>query len=89
MSKTFNPKTAELIALGVAYALNCQKCMKVHKKAAREAGVSPVEMLEALSVATGVITGASGVTRAAAEEIFDGKVEDDYGCCPEGSECCA
>ncbi len=89
MSKTFNPKTVELIALGVAYALNCQKCMKIHKKAAREAGVSPAEMLEALSVATGVITGANGVTKTAAEDIFGGKIEDDYGCCPAGSECCA
>lgn len=89
MPKTFDDKTVELIALGVAYALNCQKCMKVHKKAAHNAGVTPIEMLEALSVAAGVITGAKGVTETAATEIFGGMVEDIYSCCPADSECCA
>ncbi|MES9858780.1 MAG: carboxymuconolactone decarboxylase family protein [Sedimenticola sp.] len=88
MSKTFDNKTVELIALGVAYALNCQKCMKVHKKAASDAGVSLNQMREALSVAAGVITGASGVTGTAAEEIFRGNIEELYSCCPEDSECC-
>ncbi len=89
MPKTFDNKTVELIALSVAYALNCQKCMKVHKKAAHDAGANLAEMREALSVASGVITGAKGVTETAAEDIFRGHIEDMYGCCPEGSECCA
>ncbi len=87
MSKTIDLKTEEMIALGVAYALNCQKCMKVHKKVAHNAGVSHDEMKEALSVATGIITGAKGVTEKLAEKIFGGKVEDNR-CCPEGSKCC-
>lgn len=87
MSKTIDLKTEEMIALGVAYALNCQKCMRVHKKAAHNAGVSHEEMKEALSVAAGIITGAKGVTEKAVEEIFGSKVEDNR-CCPEGSECC-
>jgi AhpD family alkylhydroperoxidase len=89
MPKTFDRKTVELIALGAAFALNCQKCMKIHKKAASDAGVSSAEMLEALSVASGVVAGAKGVTKTAAAEIFGGTVEDDYSCCPAGSECCA
>ncbi len=87
MSKIIDLKIEEMIALGVAYALNCQKCMKVHKKAARSAGVSHEEMKEALSVAAGIVTGAKGVTEKAAEEIFGSKVEDNR-CCSEGSDCC-
>ena len=87
MSKSIDPKIEAMIALGVAYALNCQKCMKVHKKVAREAGLTVEEMKVALSVAAGIVTGARGVTETAAEEIFGSKVEDNR-CCPEGSECC-
>jgi len=87
MSQSIGPKVEEMIALGVAYALNCHKCMKVHKKFARDAGLSPQEMNEALSVAEGVINGARNLTKEAVEEIFGSKVEDNR-CCPVGSECC-
>lgn len=87
MPKSVSLKVEEMIALGVAYALNCSKCMKVHKKAAYDAGVSIEEMNEALSVAEGVIKGARGVTKNEAEKIFGSKVEDNR-CCPEDSECC-
>ena len=87
MSKAIDLKTEEMIALGVAYALNCQKCMKIHKISAHNAGVTQEEMKEALSVAAGVITGAKGVAEKAAEQIFGSKIEDNR-CCPEDSECC-
>ena len=87
MSEVIDKKTEELIALGAAYAINCVKCMKVHKKAALTVGVNSVEINEALSVAESVVTGARGVTKKEAEAIFGGKVSDNR-CCPEGSECC-
>lgn len=87
MEKVIDERTEELIAVGVAYAINCVKCMKVHKKAAREAGVSPEEMNAALCVAESVVSGARRVSKAEAENIFNSKVIDNR-CCPEGSECC-
>jgi AhpD family alkylhydroperoxidase len=87
MSKLLDKKTEELVALGAAYAINCVKCMKVHKKAALGVGVSESEMSEALSVAEGVVTGARAVTKNEAESIFGSEVVDNR-CCPEGSDCC-
>ncbi len=88
MSQLPEKKTEELIALGVAYAINCIKCMKVHRKAALAAGVSVQEMNKALSVAEGVVAGARGVTKKEAENIFGGEVADEL-CCPEKSDCCS
>ncbi|MEJ2463959.1 MAG: carboxymuconolactone decarboxylase family protein [Candidatus Thiodiazotropha sp.] len=88
MSSLIDKKAEELIAVGAAYALNCIKCMKVHRKAALDAGASKEEMNEALSVAEGVVSGARGVTKKEAENIFGNKVSENR-CCPEGSECCA
>ncbi len=88
MSEIFDKKTEELIALGVAYALNCVNCMNVHKKIAIDAGASSCEMNKALSVAEGVITGARGVAKKEAEKIFGSEVADNA-CCPEESPCCS
>ncbi len=88
MSGLLNKKTEELIALGVAYAINCVKCMKVHRKAALDSGLSTEEIYEALSVAESVVNGAKGVTKNEAENIFGSEVVGN-GCCPEGSERCA
>ena len=87
MSESLDKKTEELIALGAAYAINCIKCMKVHKKAALDVGVSVEEVMEALNVAEGVVNGARGVTKKEVENIFGREVADNR-CCSEGSECC-
>ena len=87
MSKVLDKKTEELIALGVAYAINCVKCMKIHRKVAIDAGLTSEEMNSALNIAESVVNGARGVTKNEAEHIFGSEVVDDR-CCPEGSECC-
>ena len=87
MSNVIERKTEELIALGAAYAINCVKCMKVHRKLSLDAGASIDEMNEALSIAEGVMVGARGVTKSEAENIFGSKVVDNR-CCPAGSDCC-
>lgn len=87
MSNVIDRKTEELIALGAAYAINCVKCMKVHRKAALDAGVNADEMNEALSIAEGVMVGARRVTKNEAKNIFGSEVLDNR-CCPEGSDCC-
>ena len=87
MPEVLGKKTEELIAVGVAYAINCVKCMKVHRKAAINEGVSAKEMNEALSVAESVLNGARGVTKNEAEAIFGNEIMDTL-CCPEDSDCC-
>ena len=82
-----DPKIQEMIALGVAYALNCQKCMKVHKTMAQEAGLNSDEISQAISVAESIKSGAYNVTKEAIKEIFVNETEDAR-CCPIGSECC-
>ena len=81
-----NKKVEEMIALGAAYAVNCQPCMEVHKKKAIEAGLTTEEMLAAIEVAEAVRTGAHRKARQYATELF-GEVKEEQ-CCPVGSECC-
>ncbi|MES0489740.1 MAG: carboxymuconolactone decarboxylase family protein [Leptospirales bacterium] len=83
---TMDIKTKEMIALGVAYAINCKFCMEYHKKLAIQAGLSQTEMHAAIQVAEGVKSGASQKTQGYAKDLF-GEVEEER-CCPEGSECC-
>ena len=79
-------KTEEMIALGVSYGINCSACMEYHKKEAIEAGLTEEEMLEAITIAKQVKTGAAGKTESVAKELF-GKAGEGR-CCPPGSECC-
>jgi AhpD family alkylhydroperoxidase len=87
MPAVLDKQTEELIAVGVAYAINCIKCMNIHNKVALSAGVSLEEINDALKVAEGVVTGARNVSKTEAEAIFGTKVEEGN-CCPEGSDCC-
>lgn len=44
-------KTKQLIAVAVAHVTQCPYCIKGHTKAARRAGASPEELMEAVWVA--------------------------------------
>ena len=79
-------KTEEMIALGVAYGINCSACMEYHKIEAIEAGLTEEEMLGAITVAKQVKAGASNKAKSVARELF-GKAGESL-CCPRGSECC-
>lgn len=79
-------KIEEMIALGAAYAVNCQPCMEVHKQKAIEAGLTEVEMLAAIQVAEAVKVGAAKKSKDFAENRF-GNIKEER-CCPIGSECC-
>ncbi len=79
-------KIEEMIALGAAYAVNCQPCMEYHEKKAIEAGLTKGEMLAALRVADSVKTGAAAKARQKADSLFGSITEER--CCPVGSECC-
>ncbi len=74
-----NPKTEGMIALGVAYGINCTFCLEYHKKKAIEVGLTQEEMHSAIQVAEGVRTGAHKKTRGYAKELF-GEVTEES-CC--------
>ena len=63
-------KTEEMIALGVAYAINCQSCMVYHKKKAEEAGLSLEEMNYAIQTAQKVVVGAQNKTMDNAKRLL-------------------
>lgn len=81
-----NKEMEEMIALGVAYALNCKFCMEYHKRKAFEVGLTEKDMHEAIQVAEGIKKGAYSHNKKNAEELFREIVEER--CCPAGSECC-
>jgi len=49
-----DPKVAELVALAAAVGSNCEACFRSHYETARSVGLSPEEIVSALSVAEGV-----------------------------------
>lgn len=79
-------KIEEMIALGVAYGINCTACMEYHKKEAVKTGLTEDEMLGAIAVAKQVKAGATKKTEAVARELI-GQASGGP-CCPRGSECC-
>ncbi|MHC4435149.1 MAG: carboxymuconolactone decarboxylase family protein [Planctomycetota bacterium] len=79
-------KIEEMIALGVAYGINCTACLEYHKKEAVRAGLTAEEMLAAITVAKQVKAGAAKKTEAVATELIG--QADEGPCCRPGSECC-
>jgi AhpD family alkylhydroperoxidase len=63
-------KTRELIALAVAVTTRCDGCIAFHTEAARKAGATKEEMVEALGVAIALNTGAALVYTARAFDAF-------------------
>ncbi len=80
-------KTEEMIALGVAYGINCIPCMEYHKKKAVRAGLTEEEMLAVINIAEQVRTGAANKTKSAAKELFGDP--EDSGRCSADSSCCS
>ncbi len=79
-------KTEEMIALGVAYGINCVACMEYHNKKALEVGLTKEQMQAAVQIAEQVKAGAAKNTKGFTEQLF-GNISDEP-CCPSGSECC-
>ena len=79
-------KIKELIALGAAYALNCQPCLEFHKEKATVTGVTMEEARAAIAIAESVKKGAYDRARQSASNLFGNTKEERF--CPEGSKCC-
>lgn len=69
-AKALDAKTRELIALAVAVTTRCDGCIAVHTQAARDAGASKEELMEALTVAIALNAGAALVYSARAMDAF-------------------
>jgi AhpD family alkylhydroperoxidase len=63
-------KTKQLIAIAVAHVTQCPYCIKGHTKAARRAGATPEEMMEAIWVAAEMRAGGAYAHSALALETI-------------------
>lgn len=66
-----DPKTKELVALGISVAIRCEPCIGFHAEAAVKHGASREELLEAIGTAIYMGTGPSVMYAAAALEAYD------------------
>lgn len=69
-AKALDAKTRELIAIAVAVTTRCDGCIAVHTQAARDAGASREEIVEALGVAVALNAGAALVYSARAMDAL-------------------
>lgn len=69
-AKALDAKTRELIAIAVAVTTRCDGCIAVHTQAAKDAGASKEEIMEALSVAVALNAGAALVYSARAMDAL-------------------
>ncbi|MCS3924022.1 carboxymuconolactone decarboxylase family protein [Methanosalsum natronophilum] len=49
--KNIDPKTVEMICIGVSAALKCEHCLKMHIKTAKKLGVEKNEIFDAILIA--------------------------------------
>lgn len=68
---TLDAKTRELIALAVAVTTRCDGCIAFHTEAARKAGATKAQLVEALGVAIALNEGAALIYSARAVDAFD------------------
>ena len=66
-----DPKTKELLALGISVAIRCDPCIGFHAEAAVKRGATREEVLETIGTAIYMGTGPSVMYAAAALEAFD------------------
>ncbi len=81
-----DPKTLELICIGVSSALRCEHCMKMHIRVGHRLGISKKELFDAILIG-GAMSNASVLadgTRALNAEINDNGEQT----CDEGCDAC-
>lgn len=67
------PKYRELIAVAVACTTQCPYCIEAHAKAAKAAGASREELVEAAFVTAAMRAGGAATHGAMALKFFDGE----------------
>ena len=72
---TIPRKYRELIAVGVAVAVQCPYCIEAHAKGARAAGATREEIVEATVVASAIRAGAATMHGTMALKFFDASAD--------------
>ena len=70
-AESLDKKTIELISLAVAVTTQCESCISIHAKAAKNAGATESELVGALSTAIAMNAGATYTYSLRAIEAFD------------------
>ena len=94
--KNLDPETVELISIGVASALRCDYCLKMHIRVAKRKGIKKESIFHAIMIGASLSNAAvlAESTRALASEFPDGKMgEEEKGdreehCCDPNCEIC-
>jgi AhpD family alkylhydroperoxidase len=68
----FDNRTTELIALGASVAANCQYCVQHHLAKAKECGIEPADVAQAIQIGRAVRAGAAAAVDKVAESPLDG-----------------
>ena len=69
--KALDPKTKELIALGISVAVRCDACIAFHTEAAVRQGATRDEVMETMGMAIYMGAGPSVMYAAQAVEAYD------------------
>ena len=79
--KRLDPKTVELISIGVSAAIRCDHCLRMHIRVAEKLGLSKEEIFDAILIA-GTLSNATVL--AYATRALDSETENE---CGSGSGC--
>ncbi len=80
----FDERIAILIGLGASVSCNCQPCVHIHVKKAKEAGISDQEIKEAIIIGRNVKKGAA----AKFDDFLATVNEGSYSCSDNTGGCC-
>jgi len=87
--KNLGPETVELISIGVASALRCGHCLKMHIRIAKRQGISKESIFYAIMIGASLSNAAvlAESTRALASEFPDEEDEKGQCCDPNCAVC--
>lgn len=88
--KNLDPETVELISIGVASALRCEHCLKMHIRVAKRRGTTKEKIFYAIMIGASISNASvlAESTRALASEFPDDGNEDEKHGCDSNCEIC-
>ncbi len=88
--KNLDPETVELIAIGVASALRCEHCLKMHIRVAKRRGINKEKIFSAIMIGASISNAAvlAESTRALTSEFPANGNEYDIQCQDSNCEIC-
>ncbi len=83
--KRMDPKTIELISIGVSAAIRCEHCLKMHIRIANRLGISKEEIFDSILIASTLSTSA---VLAEGTRALDSELDDGNDICDEKCDVC-